>query len=59
MRPPLGRLLLGDKARTLGILPELRGPWRISRPLIVRGPEQAVDRGGASHTAALDDPTAT
>ncbi len=43
---PVGRLLLGDKARTLDILSELRGPWRISRPLLVRGQEWAVDRGG-------------
>ncbi|WP_164002873.1 PEP-utilizing enzyme [Pyxidicoccus caerfyrddinensis] len=43
---PVGRLLLGDKARTLDILSELHGPWRISRPLIVRGQEWAVDRGG-------------
>ncbi|RKH35874.1 PEP-utilizing enzyme [Corallococcus sp. CA031C] len=42
---PVGRLVLGDKARTLDILSELHGPWRISRPHIVRGEDWARDRG--------------
>ncbi len=43
---PVGRLVLGDKARTLDILSELRGPWLISRPRIVRGPEWSQARDG-------------
>ncbi|WP_375742076.1 PEP-utilizing enzyme [Corallococcus interemptor] len=41
---PVGRLVLGDKARTLDLLSELHGPWRISRPHIVRGGDWARDR---------------
>ncbi|WP_147444777.1 PEP-utilizing enzyme [Corallococcus sp. CA053C] len=41
---PVGRLVLGDKARTLDLLSELHGPWRISRPHIVRGEDWARDR---------------
>ncbi|NMO16544.1 sugar metabolism cluster protein [Pyxidicoccus fallax] len=43
---PVGRLVLGGKARTLDILSELRGPWRISRPHIVWGEEWALDPDG-------------
>ncbi|NVJ15385.1 PEP-utilizing enzyme [Myxococcus sp. AM010] len=41
---PVGRLVLGDKARTLDVLSELHGPWRICQPLVVRGEEWARDR---------------
>ncbi|NPC69535.1 sugar metabolism cluster protein [Corallococcus exiguus] len=41
---PVGRLVLGDKARTLDILSELHGPWRVSRPHIVWSGNWAQDR---------------
>jgi glutamine kinase len=42
---PVGRLVLGDKARSLDILSELDGPWSISRPHVVWGKDWARNRG--------------